>query len=63
MFDVFPTLLQALGMELPGGRAGIGVSLFAKEPNLVETYGQDKLDGMLRRDWMLSRKLWGDASS
>lgn len=60
MFDVFPTLLQELGMELPGGRAGLGVSLFAKEPNLVETYGVDKLDGMLRRDWMLSRKLWGD---
>ncbi len=63
MFDVFPTLLQALGMNLPGGRAGIGVSLFAKERNLVETYGEDKLSGMLRRDWMLSRKLWGDPES
>jgi phosphoglycerol transferase len=62
MFDVFPTLLEALGMKLPGGRAGIGVSLFNGGPNLVETYGEDKLNGMLRRDWLLSRKLWGDVS-
>lgn len=48
-FDIAPTLLEAMGFRLPGGRFGLGVSLFGKEPTLLEKYGQGALDDGLRQ--------------
>lgn len=47
-FDVAPTLLEAMGFSLPGGRFGLGTSLFGKEPTLLEKYGAEALDEGLR---------------
>ena len=43
-FDMAPTILESLGVELPDGRFGIGVSLFRESPpTLYEIMGFDKL--------------------
>lgn len=46
-FDIAPTLLESLGARLPGGRFGLGVSLFSGEPTLMERYGQREMDRRL----------------
>lgn len=48
-FDVAPTLLEAMGFRLPGGRFGLGASLFGKAPTLLEKYGAEALDEGLRQ--------------
>ena len=48
-FDMFPSLLESLGMKLAGHRAGLGVSVFApkSEPTLLEQMGRDRLNDQL----------------
>lgn len=58
MFDIYPTILEAMGMELKNGKAGIGVSLLSKEQNLTEIYGEEKLNSMIRKDRLLGEMLW-----
>ena len=45
-FDMYPTIVESLGIKIDGGRLGLGVSLFGKQPTLAEqgfdTY--DKFD-------------------
>ncbi len=60
MIDVYPTILQALGYDLPEDRAGLGVSLFSDRPTLVEQYGVDTLDTAIMYDDRLARRLWGE---
>lgn len=48
-FDIAPTLLDAMGFKLPGGRFGLGVSLFGNAPTLLEKYGAEALDEGLRQ--------------
>lgn len=44
-FDLYPTILEAMGATLPGGRIGLGVSLYAETPTLVELMnGPDELE-------------------
>lgn len=38
-FDMFPTTLAALGVEIPGDRLGIGTNLYAATPTLFEEKG------------------------
>lgn len=57
-FDIFPTVLEALGFDLPEHKAGLGISMFADEPSLVEQYGKEKLNKMLEFDKSLARKIW-----
>lgn len=38
-FDMFPTTLAALGVEIPGNRLGLGVNLYSDEKTLYEIYG------------------------
>ena len=47
-FDVFPTLLESMGFEVEGRSLGLGVSLFSNKKNLLELYGREKLDSLLR---------------
>ena len=35
-FDIYPTLLEALGADVVGDKLGLGVSLFGDEPTLPE---------------------------
>lgn len=38
-FDLFPTTLSALGVDIPGNRLGLGTNLYSDEPTLVERDG------------------------
>lgn len=46
--DMFPTLLESIGFELEGRSIGIGRSLYADKPTLLEMYGKSTLDSLLR---------------
>ena len=46
--DMFPTLLESMGFELEGHSIGLGKSLYANKPTLLEIYGQPVLDSLLR---------------
>ena len=39
--DMFPTTLSALGVEIEGGRLGLGTDLFSDTPTLCEEMGAD----------------------
>lgn len=47
--DLAPSILEALGWELPEHGFALGRSLFANEPTMLELYGRDSLDKMLRQ--------------
>ena len=42
-FDIFPTTLSAMGVEIEGGRLGIGTDLFSDRQTLCEEYGYDHM--------------------
>ena len=46
--DMFPTLLESMGFELEGRSMGLGRSLYADKPTLLEIYDKSVLDGLLR---------------
>ena len=48
-FDMFPTTLAALGVEIEGDRLGIGVNLFSDAETLTEKYGYDRLEAELQK--------------
>ena len=35
-FDIYPTILESMGIEIEGHRMGLGTSLYSKEPTLTE---------------------------
>jgi phosphoglycerol transferase len=47
-FDMFPTTLAALGVEIRGNRLGLGTNLFSDEKTLTEMYGFEALDRELQ---------------
>ncbi len=49
VFDMFPTTLSALGVEIKGTRLGLGTDLFSDEPTLTEKYGYVFLDTELQK--------------
>lgn len=49
-FDLFPTTLAALGVEIAGNRLGLGVNLFSHEKTLLETYDAAELNAELRKN-------------
>lgn len=57
-FDIYPTLLEVLGFDLPSRKAGLGVSMLSDMPSLVEQLGSDQLNKMLEFDKSLAKKLW-----
>lgn len=46
--DMFPTLLESMGFELEGRSIGLGRSLYADKPSLLEIYSKSVLDSLLR---------------
>ena len=46
--DMFPTLLESMGFTIEGHAMGLGRSLFSEEPTLIEKYGRNTLDSLLR---------------
>ena len=49
-FDMFPTTLAAMGVEIPGDRLGLGTDLFSATPTLAEVYGMDYLNGEFQKN-------------
>ena len=45
--DMFPTILEAIGADLPDRALGLGRSLYSSEPTLLEKYGLDSLNKAL----------------
>ena len=45
--DMFPTILEAIGANLPEGKLGLGRSLYLNSPTLLEKYGLDSLNSVL----------------
>ena len=49
-YDIFPTILASLGVEIEGNKLGLGTNLFSNEETLLERYGIDYVDGELRKN-------------
>ena len=47
-FDMFPTLLEAIGFTIEGRSMCLGRSLYSGKPTLLEHYGPKLLDSLLR---------------
>lgn len=47
--DYAPTILEAMGWALPNHGFGLGRSLLSSEPTMLEIYGRDSLDALLRQ--------------
>lgn len=45
--DMFPTILESMGAEIPNGALGLGRSLYSNKPTLLEKYGIDSLNRAL----------------
>ncbi|SBR52490.1 sulfatase-like hydrolase/transferase [Halomonas sp. HL-93] len=58
MLDVFPTILEALGLSLEEHRAGLGTSLLSDQETLVERHGFETLNERLREETALQHRLW-----
>lgn len=57
-FDMFPTILEAVGANVKGGKLGLGRSLYSDEPTLIERFGIDSLNSMLYGDDPEYRAFW-----
>ena len=47
MFDMYPTILSSIGIEIEGNKLGFGVNLFSDEKTLIELLGRDKFNNEL----------------
>ncbi|WP_405338236.1 LTA synthase family protein [Fibrobacter sp.] len=47
-FDMFPTVLEAMGVEITGHRLGLGTSLFSSKKTLLEKMPKSMLDSILK---------------
>lgn len=58
MIDLFPTILEALGLATEDPRAGLGVSLLSDVPTLTEEFGVDGLNAQFRYDKSIRQAIW-----
>lgn len=56
--DIAPTLLHMTGAQWPGGKFGLGVSLFSDEPSLLHSLGPEKLNDALTQRSKFYEKLY-----
>ncbi|MBZ9757646.1 LTA synthase family protein [Mesorhizobium sp. ESP6-5] len=56
--DIFPTILDALGVPLSNGQAALGVSLLGDRPTLSRALGQDQFDDAIYAEDVLVRSFW-----
>ncbi len=47
VFDMFPTILASIGVEIEGDRLGIGTNLFSDTPTVFEEFGVDYVNDEL----------------
>ncbi|MCI0509929.1 phosphoglycerol transferase [Chromohalobacter marismortui] len=58
MVDVYPTVLEAMGFKLDSRAAGLGRSLFAEAPTLVEKYGLETINDYMAQEDALQSYMW-----
>ncbi|MFY0666076.1 MAG: sulfatase-like hydrolase/transferase [Natronospirillum sp.] len=63
LMDIYPTLLEIMGFELEGNRAGLGRSLIGKTPTLLETFGLNRLNNAINTNAPLQKAIWQDAKA
>ncbi|GHB25935.1 hypothetical protein GCM10007094_12550 [Pseudovibrio japonicus] len=63
LMDVYPTVLEAIGLPLKNSRAGLGVSLLSEETTLVETLGEDAMNESIALNYELRERLWSYPSN
>lgn len=53
-FDLFPTSLAAMGVDIEGDRLGLGTNLYSDKPTLLETFGYEEFNTqlMMKSDFM-----------
>ncbi len=56
--DMFPTLLEIMGYELPERKAGVGVSLFSDKKTLAERYSYQKQVDIFNKNDSFYYQLW-----
>ncbi|MER9950963.1 LTA synthase family protein [Mesorhizobium sp. M0047] len=56
--DIFPTILEALGVPLSNEQAALGVSLLGDRPTLGQALGQDQFDATIYAEDVLVRSFW-----
>lgn len=63
-FDLYPTTLAAMGVNIEGDRLGLGVNLFSDTPTLTEEFGMDYLNSELMKnsDFYTRKLLYGEDS-
>lgn len=49
-FDLYPTTLAAMGIEIEGDRLALGTNLFSETPTLLEEFGTDYVFGELQQN-------------
>lgn len=59
-FDIFPTTLASLGVEIEGDRLALGTNLFSETPTLCETYGTEFVDTEIKKKSNLMEELTSD---
>jgi len=60
-FDMFPTTLASLGVEIEGNKLGLGVNLFSNEKTLIEELGYEQFnDELSRKSFYYDNEILGD---
>lgn len=57
-FDMFPTILEAMGVEIKGHALGLGRSLFVEDTTLIEKYGKDSLNSLIETRSPIYNSFW-----
>ena len=57
-FDMYPTMLEAMGGEIEGRALGLGRSLFSDQETLIEKYGKDSLNVFISRKGDVYNRFW-----
>ena len=57
-FDMYPTILEAMGAKIEGHALGLGRSLFSNEPTLIEKYGKDSLNALIKKKGSKYKSFW-----
>lgn len=50
VFDMFPTTLAAMGVQIQGDRLALGTNLFSEEKTLTEIHGQEFLNEEIKKN-------------
>lgn len=57
-FDMFPTILASMGVEIEGNRLGIGTNLFSGQNTILEEYGLQEANSELeKRSAVINKKI------